>query len=177
VIERSLARPSAFAAIFDRHFNAVHGYLTKRVGANKADDLTASTFAVAFEQRHRFRSEATTARPWLFGIATNLVRVEWRSERRTLELLATLHASSLPVYADESYDGPPVGEILAELDHDQLNVLLLHAWEQLSYEETAAVLEIPVGTVRSRLARARVHLRSILDRQDDLASEPREMTG
>lgn len=176
MIHQSLGRPVLFAAIFDRHFNAVHGYLTKRVGASKADDLAASTFAIAFEQRQRFRSEATTARPWLFGIATNLLRNEWRAEQRTLELLATLKSSYPTTLADDTYDGPPVGEMLAGLDHDQRNVLLLHAWEQLSYEETAAVLGIPVGTVRSRLARARAHLRSILDKRDDLASKKREMT-
>jgi RNA polymerase sigma-70 factor (ECF subfamily) len=147
----------------------VHAYLARRVGAGRADDLAAATFTVAFERRGAFRETATSARPWLFGIATNLLRNEWRAEQRALEALARL----VPAAVDPagigggdhagpgSTDGTLLGLGLAELDADQRDVLL-YAWEGLSYEEIAASLGVPIGTVRSRLARARARLRSRL---------------
>jgi len=74
VIAGSLQRPEQFAAIFDRHFDSVHAYLARRIGASLADDLASQTFVVAFERRESFRATVDSARPWLFGIATNLMR-------------------------------------------------------------------------------------------------------
>jgi RNA polymerase sigma factor (sigma-70 family) len=162
VIERSFSDPRSFAVIFDRHFDAVHAYLATRVGEGRADDLAASAFAIAFERRRRFRREASTARPWLFGIAANLLRNEWRAEKRSLEMLGRLSRSVGGSTSSEPGDALGVGEMLAELDRDQREVLLLYAWEELSYEEIAAALGIPVGTVRSRLSRARAQLRVAL---------------
>jgi len=162
MIERSFSDPHRFAAIFDRHFDAVHTYLARRVGEGRADDLAASTFAIAFERRRRFRREASTARPWLFGIATNLLRNEWRGEKRALEMLGRLSRSAGGSTSPEPGDALPLGEMLSRLDRDQREVLLLYAWEELSYEEIAAALGIPVGTVRSRLSRARAQLRAAL---------------
>jgi RNA polymerase sigma-70 factor (ECF subfamily) len=161
VIAASLLRPETFAAIFDRHFEAIHAYLARRAGAVAADDLASLTFTVAFERRSAFRAGADSARPWLFGIATNLLRNEWRSGRRELEAIARLHPRAdddgrLPA----AHDGVDLMALLAGLDGDQRDVLLLFAWAELTYEEIASSLGIPVGTVRSRLARARVHVRS-----------------
>jgi RNA polymerase sigma-70 factor (ECF subfamily) len=177
VIQRSQSDPGAFAVIFDRHFQAVHAYLARRVGSGRADDLAASTFLVAFERRRQFRREASTARPWLYGIATNLLRNEWRAEKRALELLGRVGPTALSQDSADPADAPHVGELLAGLDRDQRDVLLLYAWEELSYSEIAAALGIPVGTVRSRLARARARLRSLLDEQPNLAPDAREMSG
>ena len=163
-IARSLSDPSAFGVIFDRHFDAVHAYLARRAGPNVADDLAASTFTVAFERRRSFRREATTARPWLFGIATNLLRNERRAEQRALESLARTR----PRLAEPGNEGGDaesaarLADALARLDPGQRDVLLLYAWEDLSYAEIAFALRVPVGTVRSRLARARTHLRTAL---------------
>ena len=178
VIAQSLSRPEAFGAIFDRHFGAVHGYLARRVGNARADDLASSTFVIAFDRRRQFRPDATTARPWLLGIATNLLRSEWRAERRALDVLGRI---AQPVQGFPSADEPAGAERLAqglaELDSDQRDVLLLHAWEELSYEEIAAALAIPVGTVRSRLSRARARLRSALGADADRDSDVEEMSG
>lgn len=163
VIAASIIRPEAFATIFDRHYRAVHRYLARRVGTGLADDLAASAFAVAFEQRHRFRIEAGIARPWLFGIATNLIRAHHRAEQRLLETLAGLGAElatgEVGAGADDQRD---LATALAELPIEQRDVLLLLAWGELTYEEIAGTLAIPLGTVRSRLARARGHLRTRL---------------
>lgn len=166
-IADSLRRPESFAAIFDRHFGAVHRYLARRVGGERAEDLVASTFVVAFERRGSFRAEATTARPWLLGIATNLIRERCREDAREL-------AAQMRLGAELSRPGGPAGEdadpaaiarladAVGELDWDQREVLLLYAWADLAYEEIAQALGIPVGTVRSRLSRARRHLRTQL---------------
>jgi RNA polymerase sigma-70 factor (ECF subfamily) len=165
VIGDSLGRPEAFEAIFDRHFDAVWRYLARRAGSSRADDLASATFVVAFERRHAFRDAASSARPWLFGIATNLLRNELRSEQRALSAIARVASDvgrgdpdPAPV---ESMDLPA---LLAGLDADQRDVLLLFAWEGLSYREIAVALGVPVGTIRSRLARARARLRAERDR-------------
>jgi RNA polymerase sigma-70 factor (ECF subfamily) len=177
VIARSLSDPSAFGVIFDRHFDAVHAYLARRVGRTLADDLAASTFTVAFERRRRFRREATTARPWLFGIATNLLRNEQRAEKRALEALGRLAPSELAAASPDVLHAEHLGKLLSSLDRDQRDVLLLYAWEELSYGEIATALGVPVGTVRSRLARARARLRSLLGDPTKVGSGAHEVSG
>jgi RNA polymerase sigma-70 factor (ECF subfamily) len=166
LIIRSLVAPEAFAAVFDRHFVAVHRYLARRIGRERADDLASQTFTVAFERRASFRPDAADARPWLLGIATHLLLNHRRSEQRLLEATARLggRREAITSHAD---DEPPevdfeVAAALAGLDGDQRDVLLLLAWGELSYEEIAGALGIPLGTVRSRLARARAHIREQL---------------
>jgi RNA polymerase sigma-70 factor, ECF subfamily len=177
VIARSLSDPSAFGVIFDRHFDAVHAYLARRVGRTVADDLAASTFTVAFERRGRFHREATSARPWIFGIATNLLRNEQRAEKRALEALGRLAPSEVALPSPEVLHAEHLGKFLSSLDRDQRDVLLLYAWEELSYEEIATALGVPVGTVRSRLARARARLRSLLGDPTELGSGAHEVSG
>src|SRR5579862_8099382 len=90
IITRSLQIPQAFEAIFDRHFDAVHRYLGRRAGRERADDLASQTFVVAFERRATFRWDAASARPWLLGIATKLLANDRRAEQRLLETLGRL---------------------------------------------------------------------------------------
>jgi RNA polymerase sigma factor (sigma-70 family) len=164
-IAGSLECPEGFAEIFDRHYVAVHRYLARRASSTQADDLASMTFVVAFERRRSFRPDSTSARPWLLGIATNLLHERLRVERRergTLVLLNAEHQASNRGASDRPDTGQ-LAEALATLDSAQRDVLLLHAWEELSYEEIAEALDVPIGTVRSRLARARAQLRSRLD--------------
>jgi RNA polymerase sigma-70 factor (ECF subfamily) len=149
-------RPEAFAAIFDRHFAAIHAYLARRAGTAAADDLASLTFTVAFERRSTFRAGADSARPWLLGIATNLLRNQWRSGRRELEAIARLrprsdHDGRLPA----AHDGVDLMDLLAGLDGDQRDVLLLYAWAELTYEEIASSLGVRWGRC-ARGLRARV---------------------
>jgi RNA polymerase sigma factor (sigma-70 family) len=165
LIAQSSARGDAFHELLDRHFKAVHRYLARRVGRDRADDLASQTFTVAFTRRTTFRTDASDARPWLLGIATNLLLNERRAEQRSLEAVARIQAQPLRPAAELANDGldHEVAASLAELDPDQRDVLLLFAWGELSYEEIALALEIPVGTVRSRMSRARSHLRLRLE--------------
>jgi len=164
----SLERPEGFATIFDRHYAAVHRYLARRA-REQADDLASMTFVVAFERRGSFRRDSTSALPWLFGIATNLMHERHRIERRELGALCLLGSESPDavespwLMGDNDEHTERLTRALATLDATQLDVLLLYAWEELSYEEIAEALSVPLGTVRSRLARARAHLRSRLE--------------
>jgi RNA polymerase sigma factor (sigma-70 family) len=172
VIAASRSEPHAFAIIFDRHYDAVHRYLARRVGADLADDLAAEAFTDAFDFRARFDTARTDARPWLFGIATNLLRHHLRSEARRLRAYARvdrppdIHEADGVIEArlDAERAGPMLAAALAQLSTDERDVLLLYAWADLRYEEIAEALQIPIGTVRSRLNRARGRLRELIGR-------------
>jgi RNA polymerase sigma factor (sigma-70 family) len=181
LIAASLGDPEQFAALFDRHATAVHRYLGRRVG-ELADDLLSETFLIAFRRRAAYRPERVDVRPWLVGIATNLVHGHARAERRRYRALARAAAEPEVTGADpgdstdrlaaEALRGPLAGA-LAGLKARDRDALLLLAWGQLGYEEIAAVLDVPVGTVRSRLNRARRQTRVALDAASlfDLMSE------
>ena len=171
LVARAGSEPELFGLLFDRHFGVIHRYLERRVGAGAADDLAAEVFRIAFEQRRRFRPLHESALPWLYGIAANLMLKRWRGERRRLRALARLEADAdhhLPGLegAEERLDARSARanllHALASLSRGDREVVLLIAWEEFSYEEVAAALEIPVGTVRSRLNRARRRLRELL---------------
>jgi RNA polymerase sigma factor (sigma-70 family) len=170
VIARSVREPEEFAAIFDRHADGVHHYLSRRAGAGRADDLVAETFIVAFRRRADFDTAHRSARPWLFGIATRLLSQHWRDTERR-ERLAARSLPDLPAEspAEQAVNAAaayhlrgPVGRALRELAPGDLDVLLLVAWEDLTYDEVATALEIPAGTVASRLNRARKQVRGSL---------------
>jgi RNA polymerase sigma factor (sigma-70 family) len=160
LIVASRENPKMFIALFDRHFDSVHRYLRRRVGKDIADDLAAQTFTEAFGDRAAFDLTAESARPWLFGIAINLLRHHYRDEQR--ELRAFERTGVDPIGSDPSVSASRLsGEVagaLAELASRERDVLLLFAWADLSYEEIAVALRVPVGTVRSRLNRARRQL-------------------
>jgi RNA polymerase sigma factor (sigma-70 family) len=170
VITASLERPERFAVVFDRHAPQIHRYLARRLGGQVADDLMGETFLIAFGGRARYDAAYPSARPWLYGIATNLVGQRRREEAREYRLRAALgppadqdcHADRVAErVAAQAMTGRLAGAlaVLARRDRD---VLLLIAWEGLSYEEVAAALGIPLGTVRSRLYRARRKVRAEL---------------
>lgn len=154
-----------FTELFERHFDDVYRYLAFRVGAAMAEDLAAETFARAFAGRRRFEPERGSVRAWLFGIARNLIRDHRRDERREMEMWKRANADRRPYAAD---DAARLAERLrlraafASLKTEWQEVVLLLAVGGLSYEEAAAVLRIPLGTVRSRYRRARARLMVIL---------------
>jgi RNA polymerase sigma factor (sigma-70 family) len=172
-VTASVHEPSAFGAVFDRHARVVHAYLARRLGPDRAEDATAETFRIAFERRATFDAGRGEVRPWLLGIATNLVRRDARDEERRLRALGRLAAADgEPGVAGPSLPASPaVGAALAALEPRDRDVVLLIAWEDLAYEQVAAALDIPVGTVRSRLHRARQQLRAAL--AEHLAEEDR----
>ena len=168
VIARSLTEPSAFAALFDRHAGVVFRFLVRRVGRDTADELLGETFRIAFERRPTYDLNRPAARPWLYGIANNLLARHRRTEARRLRATAllaisraTVDTDAVEAAVDASQLWPNVIDAIAALPDGERDALMLHAWEDLSYEEIAAALDIPVGTVRSRLNRARRRLREL----------------
>ncbi len=170
LVSASLHAPAGFATVFDRHFDAVHAYLQRRVGPDLADELSAQTFLVAFDKRGGYDSTQPDARPWLLGIATNLVRRHHRDEVRQFRAYA--RSAEDPVH--DAFDGVEARldasemrrelvDALAQVPVEELDALLLYAWAELSYPEIAGALGIPTGTVRSRLSRARGRIRVALD--------------
>jgi RNA polymerase sigma factor (sigma-70 family) len=173
-ISESLTEPERFAAVFERHAEAIHRFLATRVEAPEVDDILSETFVVAFRTRRRYDPAYPDARAWLFGIAVNVVRHHRRSEGRRLVMVgrvardaagdraeggATDDVASDVVATDE------VGQVrvaLSRLDDKYRDVLMLFAGPELSYEEISRALHIPVGTVRSRLSRGRAQLRELL---------------
>src|SRR4029450_5373713 len=129
----------------------------------EAEDLVAETFLAAFAQRHRYDLKRSSAKPWLFGILTNKIARHGRSER----IHYRGYARSWQAPVGDGIDERIVQQVTARAQRARLatalyrlsradrNVLLLVAWGQLSYDEVAEAMKIPVGTVRSRLNRAR----------------------
>jgi len=169
----SLTEPAAFGLIVERHFRAVHGYLHRRVGTDVADDLAAETFALAFERRASCRSSGSVL-PWLYGIATNLLGRSWRAERTQRRAYGRSRLDRAVSHEDEAAaraDGATLhGQLAKALDampRHQRDALLLYALADLSYEEVALALDVPVGTVRSWVHRARKVAQRILEAETD----------
>jgi RNA polymerase sigma factor (sigma-70 family) len=174
IIERSAHDPEVFAVLYDRHAAALHRYVARRLGDGAADDIVADTFLAAFRKRARYDpAAARDARPWLYGIAANLIGKHTRSEIRMLRAYARTGAD--PVLTPrEAADDDALGRVDSAADRRDLaralvtlakadrEVLLMIAWADFSYAEAAAALGIPVGTVRSRLNRARTKIRAAL---------------
>jgi RNA polymerase sigma factor (sigma-70 family) len=157
-------RAEAFEELFELHFDVVYGYLARRVGPDLGRDLASETFTRAFAARKRYDAALGEARPWLFGLANNLLRRHYRDEERRLRALARLDVTRDSASPAE----PRLAQALGELPREERDVLLLFAWADLAYAEIARVLEVPVGTVRSRLHRARAHVRAALEREEAL---------
>jgi RNA polymerase sigma factor (sigma-70 family) len=186
VIAASLDSPAQFGAIFDRHATVLHRYLVRRVGPDEAESMMGEVFRIAFEKRATYDLERSTARPWLYGIATNLLAKHRRKEARRLHAVARLAAHRLPPLdladhvsgtVDAADLWPRVADAVTELPTPERDALVLHVWEGLSYEQVAEALGVPVGTVRSRLNRARRRLRELAPasgREQDENTESRD---
>jgi RNA polymerase sigma-70 factor (ECF subfamily) len=170
VIARSHDDLDAFGILFDRHAVAIHTYLSRRAGTHLADDLTAEAFLVALKRRAVYDPSQANARPWLYGIATNLLHRHHRQEARQYRALsrtgvdpvAENHADAVAARVAAGALTRQLAAGLARLSVGDRDVLLLVAWGGLAYAEVADALSIPVGTVRSRLNRARRKLRTTL---------------
>lgn len=140
----------------------MHRYVTHCLGADAADDVAAETFVRAFAARTRYAPLTADARAWLFAIATNLVRDELRRRGRDSGLTDRLsrQVASRPAAREEP--DPRLHAALMALRQEEREALLLFAWAELSYEEIAHATGAAVGTVRSRLSRARARLRESL---------------
>ncbi|KAB2344127.1 RNA polymerase sigma factor [Actinomadura rudentiformis] len=176
VIHRSLADPERFAEIFDTYFDEIHRYAVSRVGLAAAEDVVSETFLAAFRKRARYDPERGAVRTWLYGIATNLVGKHRRAEGQTLRALgrqgverpAEGHEDRVLGQVSAAQVRPELARAIGRLSDGERDVLLLMALAGLRHEEIAAALEIPYGTVGSRLYRARQKLREVLGGTDPM---------
>lgn len=159
----------SFRRAFFDEYPRLHRYLQRRVGASLADELAAETFATAYAGWGRF-DEDRPLRPWLYGIAANLLRHYWRKERRQFQAYARSRVDLAFDDTDASVDRASaearrrdLAAALADLRDADRDILLLHAWGELTDREIAEALSLPLGTVKSRLHRARAELQNRLD--------------
>lgn len=172
IIECSWREPESFGAIFDRYYAQIRRFAGQRLGQSMADDVAAETFLIAFDRRKTYDRSRQNARPWVFGIASNLIARHQRAEARQYRALARTrggeisegHAEQVVGRLDAEAHRGPLMEALAEIAARDRDVLLLVAWAEMSLEQAGEALGIPAGTARSRLHRARKKIRAALGR-------------
>lgn len=173
----SIGRPERFELIFERHYHVVRRYAQRRAGVEVGEDLAAQTFVAAFTGRAAFDGRSDSARPWLFGIANNLVRHHLRSERARWAAWTRMPSEVLeagevdPDRLDAVRAGPAIERAIGSLPDGDRETFLLFALGQLSYGEVADAMDVPIGTVRSRIFRVRRILRELLDEHRAITGE------
>ncbi|MEU9703686.1 sigma-70 family RNA polymerase sigma factor [Streptomyces sp. NPDC047981] len=159
----------ALGELYDAHAQLLYRYALRVTGDwAEAEDIVSATFLEAWRSRERLRPEGDGLRPWLLGIATNLMRQGARARRRRDLALARLpERGSVPDFADEVVTHLADTEqlraahvALGRLRRRDREVFTLVVWAGLDYAAAAEALGVPVGTVRSRLSRARTRLRA-----------------
>lgn len=173
MIDRSLREPDVFAELYDRHAATIHDYVARRLGGDLADELCAQTFCIAFDRRTSYDLGRPEARPWLYGIVTNLMNRHRRTEARAYRAMArargaesvagAAEADAIVHRLDAANSVRDIAAALASLSSGERDVLLLHAWEDLSPTDIATALGISPVTVRTRLHRARARLLPLLE--------------
>lgn len=165
IIRRSIDVPSAFAEVFERHARVIGAFAARRVGSHAAEDVLSETMLVAFRRRHDFDATWESAKPWLLGIASRVIKKhradearQWRSFEASVS--RGDHTSDGAIEAageraDASSAVRALAPRIAALAARDRETLLLYAWGDLTYEEISMALGVPVGTVRSRLNRVR----------------------
>jgi len=158
--------PDAFTALFRLHSKAIYNYCFRRLGDwRDAEDALSLVFLEAWRRRDK-ELPPDKVLPWLYGIATNVLRNRRRAERRFRAAMARVPAA-LPEadFSDETAERldderrmARALELLAKLSSRDQDVFVLCAWQGLSYENAALAQNVPVGTVRSRLSRARYRI-------------------
>lgn len=161
---------AAFQRAVDEHGRNVYRYLYSRLGPQHAEDAVAETFTTAWSARQKYDPALASAETWLLGIATTIIRRFRAREQRWLQMCADSareqsSRSDEPDDEDDAVDrvdsrarGARLAAVLATLPSREREPLLLHAAYELSYEQIAEALGIPIGTVRSRISRARARL-------------------
>jgi RNA polymerase sigma-70 factor, ECF subfamily len=173
IIAASRRDPEAFEELFDRYWPGLHAFCCSRAGA-AGEDVAAETFRVAFDKRARYDLGYPDARAWLYGIATRLLQHHFRrGQRQAAAIERSGRLLQHPEWGGAASElerrllGPEVAAAVDGLTDEERDALLLWAWADLQYSEIALALDVPVGTVRSRLNRARQRVRDYLNERTD----------
>ena len=181
LVRYSLDDPARFAVIFNRHHKVIWRYVARLAGRHVADDLAGEVFVTAFAKRASFDPSRGEVNGWLFGIATNVLRSRLRSDLRARHAFwrATRQRMDVPddtTMVDEAlYEAGTMRAVAAamcRLSRADRELLILYAWEGLTYQQIAAALDVPTGTVRSRLARTRQRLRYLVAQSGEHRIQP-----
>ncbi|MGN9841014.1 RNA polymerase sigma factor [Nonomuraea sp. H19] len=176
---RSRLESDRFAELFSRHGPGLKRYVIRRLGVDPADDIVAETFAQALQHLESYDLARGDERSWLYGIATNLIGQHRRREIALYRALSRTGADSVMEPFTDAVEQRVVADAarrrlagaLAALSRKHRDTLLLVLWAELTYEEAAQALGVPVGTVRSRINRARFALRRSLGGLNPTAEE------
>jgi RNA polymerase sigma-70 factor (ECF subfamily) len=177
----SVEHPHRFEVVFEQYHSVVYEYLARAAGRDRADEYAGDVFVAAFAARVRYDPELGTVRAWLIGIAANIHRTRARSNRRGRRAWGRI-GGDREGDEDVGYEVVEerldyrrqlawVAEFLAELPGPDRDVLVLYAWAELTYAEIAQALGVEVGTVRSRLSRARGRLRELIAASGEVLDE------
>lgn len=165
-------RAEAFGALFERHEHAVRSYCHRRTGSlDEAEDLTSIVFLEAWRRRTDVELHGDSLLPWLLGVAGNVLRHRWRAAARHRAALSRLpappvsadHADTVAARIDDANGLDRTQRAFRRLRPADQEVLTLCVFQELDYAAAAVALGIPVGTVRSRLSRARARLAALVD--------------
>lgn len=169
----------AMGEVYDRFADRVYNFCFRRTASwSAAEDAMAAAFLEVWRVRARATAYDGTLLPWLYTVAGNVCRNQLRSQRRHAALRAKLHVVEEDVrvadHADDVAgrvdDERRMAELVAavgRLGERDRQVLVHVAWDGLTYEQAAQVLDVPVGTVRSRLSRSRGRLAELMDRTEE----------
>jgi RNA polymerase sigma factor (sigma-70 family) len=162
----------AFGQLYDRHVRAVFTFLHRRTASwTEAEDLTSAVFLQAWRRRTEVVLDRDSVLPWLLGVADYTARSAWRSKFRYRRALSTIqnlaqdehdHADEVADRVDRDERIRQIRAHLRRLPRHEQEIVELCVWAGLDQQAAAIALDIPVGTVKSRLSRARQHLRDLL---------------
>lgn len=155
---------------YDANVDAIHGFVSRRIGRDGAPDIVSEVFRIAIERRDAYDPERGSPRAWLYGIATNVLRHHWRTEQRRLRAIGRLDRDAIApddsdatvVRLDADGEARRLLDAIERLDPVDRDILTLVAWEGASHGDVSVALDMPIGTVRSRLHRIRTGLRTAM---------------
>ncbi len=174
--------PESLAVLFDEHADRIYNFCFRRTASwSLAEDAMSAVFLEVWRIRDRATTYDGAVLPWLYGVATNVCRNASRGHRRQLSLAARLpdpapsldHADDVAGRVDDERRMARLVVAMRQLSPRHQQVLMLVAWDGLTYEQAAAALDLPVGTVRSRLARSRERLTELLAPPDPSPKDDR----
>ena len=165
-------RIESFALLVDRYRDRIFRFILQRVGQpQEAEDLAQEVFIAAYRSLNKFRREAKFS-TWLHGIALNQVRnCIRRSHNRRHFLLseAVLRKTAAAQYRSESRNPVSIKELIRAVDALPVKLrepLVMAVFDDLSYREIAGILDLPSGTVKSRIFRARERVKRIIKKNE-----------
>lgn len=170
-----MSNDEAFSAAFRQHYPAVLAFARRRIGDTEAEDVAAEVFTIAWR---RWADVPEDARPWLFGIAKNVMNGQARGIRRRGRLGERVRLqppAEVPDHSDDVAAGLDLRAAWSQLSEGDREVIALVAWDGLSGEQAAEVLAISRTACAARLSRARKRLRRQVakrERPADTADDP-----